>query len=201
MFLGQNEPLYSMVLMGMWTHAENFKEVYGDWQSRKARDMRFSGIFEEKPFEFDLWYTPAHYGDTEVDLAAVLKDQFEATKMMKVTVKSAEWATYKENWRNQVMPIFLLGWYPDYIDPDNYTAAFAGTAGSAGLVSSSLILNGMRCWPKRKPYQTLRNVKPSMQNYSKDGRKIFRRFLFSGALILVHPAQCGRRADFADLAV
>ena len=30
------------------------------------------------------------------------------------------------------MPVFLLGWYPDYIDPDNYTAAFAGTAGSAG---------------------------------------------------------------------
>ncbi|MBW1979961.1 MAG: peptide ABC transporter substrate-binding protein, partial [Deltaproteobacteria bacterium] len=24
-------------------------------------------------------------------------------------------------------------WYPDYIDPDNYTAAFAGTAGSRGL--------------------------------------------------------------------
>jgi peptide/nickel transport system substrate-binding protein len=31
------------------------------------------------------------------------------------------------------MPVWLLGWYPDYIDPDNYTAAFAGTAGSKGL--------------------------------------------------------------------
>ena len=30
------------------------------------------------------------------------------------------------------MPVYLLGWYPDYIDPDNYTAAFAGTAGSRG---------------------------------------------------------------------
>ncbi|HPC47249.1 MAG TPA: peptide ABC transporter substrate-binding protein, partial [Deltaproteobacteria bacterium] len=25
------------------------------------------------------------------------------------------------------------GWYPDYIDPDNYTAAFAGTEGSKGM--------------------------------------------------------------------
>jgi peptide/nickel transport system substrate-binding protein len=31
------------------------------------------------------------------------------------------------------MPTYLLGWYPDYIDPDNYTAAFAGTAGSKGI--------------------------------------------------------------------
>ena len=65
-------------------------------------------------------------------MAAVLKAQFEATGVMDVSVKSAEWATYKENWRNQLMPVYLLGWYPDYIDPDNYTAAFAGTAGSKG---------------------------------------------------------------------
>jgi len=52
---------------------------------------------------------------------------------MKVTIKSTEWATYKDQWRNKQMPVWLLGWYPDYIDPDNYTAAFAGTAGSKGM--------------------------------------------------------------------
>jgi len=31
------------------------------------------------------------------------------------------------------MASFLLGWYPDYVDPDNYTAAFAGTSGSKGM--------------------------------------------------------------------
>ena len=51
----------------------------------------------------------------------------------RVTLKSAEWAAYRDNWANKVMPLYLLGWYPDYIDPDNYTAAFAGTAGSAGI--------------------------------------------------------------------
>ena len=29
-FLGQNAPLYSMVPMGMWTHAESFKDSLGD---------------------------------------------------------------------------------------------------------------------------------------------------------------------------
>ncbi len=68
-----------------------------------------------------------------MDVAAVLKNQLEATGVMKVDVKSAEWATYRDNWKNKVMPAYLLGWYPDYIDPDNYTAAFAGTAGSKGI--------------------------------------------------------------------
>jgi len=133
-FLGQNAPLYSMVPMGMWSHIDAFKQALGDGNIAKARKLLASrGYSESKKFTFDLWYTPSHYGDTEVDMAAVLKDQLEATGMMKVNVKSAEWATYRDNWKNKVMPAYLLGWYPDYIDPDNYTAAFAGTAGSKGI--------------------------------------------------------------------
>ncbi|MBW2029827.1 MAG: peptide ABC transporter substrate-binding protein [Deltaproteobacteria bacterium] len=133
-FLGQNAPLYSMVPMGMWSHIDAFKEALGDGNVRKARQLLASrGYSESNKLTFDLWYTPSHYGDTEVDIAAVLKDQLEATRMMEVNVKSAEWAAYRDNWANKVMPIWLLGWYPDYIDPDNYTAAFAGTAGSRGL--------------------------------------------------------------------
>jgi len=133
-FLGQNAPLYSMVPMGMWSHIDAFKDAFGDGNIAKSRKLLASrGYSESKPFTFDLWYTPSHYGDTEVDVAAVLKDQLEATGMMKVNVKSAEWATYRDQWKNKQMPAYLLGWYPDYIDPDNYTAAFAGTAGSRGI--------------------------------------------------------------------
>lgn len=133
-FLGQNAPLYSMVPMGMWSHTDAFKEVHGDGNIAKTKKLLASrGYDENNKFKFDLWYTPSHYGDTEVDLAAVLAAQFKDTGVMEVDVKSAEWATYRDNWKNKAMPAFLLGWYPDYIDPDNYTAAFGGTAGSAGL--------------------------------------------------------------------
>ena len=132
-FLGQNEPLYSLVPMGMWTHEDNFLTAFGDGNIEKSRQLLAqAGFNENNKLKFDFWYTPSHYGDTEVDMAAVLKEQFEATGVMEVSVKSAEWSTYKENWGNQLMPVYLLGWYPDYIDPDNYTAAFAGTAGSRG---------------------------------------------------------------------
>lgn len=133
-FLGQNAPLYSMVPMGMFAHTDNFKTVYGDGNLDFARRvLKGKGYSEDNKLKFEFWYTPSHYGDTEVDMAAVLKQQFERTGLIDVTVKSAEWATYRDNWSNQLMPAFLLGWYPDYIDPDNYTSAFAGTAGSAGL--------------------------------------------------------------------
>lgn len=123
-----------MVPMGMWSHTDAFKEVHGDGNIAKTKKLLASrGYDENNKFKFDLWYTPSHYGDTEVDLAAVLAAQFKDTGVMEVDVKSAEWATYRDNWKNKAMPAFLLGWYPDYIDPDNYTAAFGGTAGSAGL--------------------------------------------------------------------
>ncbi|MGD8471962.1 MAG: ABC transporter substrate-binding protein [Desulfobacteraceae bacterium] len=133
-FLGQNAPLYSMVPMGMWSHTDAFKAKLGDGNIEKVKKLlKEAGYSESKPLSFDFWYTPSHYGDTEVDIAAVLKNQLEATGVMKVNVKSAEWAAYRDNWSNKVMPVWLLGWYPDYIDPDNYTSAFAGTAGSKGL--------------------------------------------------------------------
>jgi peptide/nickel transport system substrate-binding protein len=120
--------------MGMWSHTDSFKTAMGDGNVELAKKLLASkGFNENNKFTFDLWYTPSHYGDTEVDMAAVLKAQFEATGVMKVNVKSAEWASYKDNWKNKVMPVWLLGWYPDYIDPDNYTSAFAGTSGSIGM--------------------------------------------------------------------
>jgi peptide/nickel transport system substrate-binding protein len=132
-FLGQNSPLYSMVPKGMWTHTDAFKTKLGDGNIKLAKKLLASKGFNAKhKLTFDFWYTPSHYGDTEVDMAAVIKKQMEATGVMQVNVRSAEWATYKQNWHDKSMPVYLLGWYPDYIDPDNYTAAFAGTTGSAG---------------------------------------------------------------------
>ena len=72
--------------------------------SLRAWDTR-----KDKPFEFDLWYTPSHYGDTEVNMAEVLKAQLEKTPLVKVNIKSAEWATYKQQWDQKQMAVFPPG--------------------------------------------------------------------------------------------
>jgi len=133
-YLGQNSPLYSMVPNGMIYHSDDFKTVMGDGNVALAdKLLAQAGFSAAKPFQFDLWYTPSHYGDPEVNMAEVLKVQLEKSKAIKVTLQSAEWAAYKEKWKHKEMPVFFLGWYPDYLDPDNYTAAFAGTSGSIGM--------------------------------------------------------------------
>jgi peptide/nickel transport system substrate-binding protein len=133
-YLGQNAPLYSMIPMGMSFHTDDFKTAWGDGNVAAAEKLlKAAGYSKDKPFEFDLWYTPSHYGDPEVNMAEVLKAQLEKTPLVKATIKSAEWATYKQQWNNKQMPAFLLGWYPDYIDPDDYTSPFAQTEGSKGM--------------------------------------------------------------------
>jgi len=89
-----------------------------------------------KKYSLELWYnSDGHYGDTEADLAAVLQQSIESCGKVDVTLRSDIWTVYKQNWVAQRMPLFLLGWYPDYFDSDNYVSPFLSIAGAASLGS------------------------------------------------------------------
>ncbi len=124
-FKGTVEPLYSMVPRGMWSHIDAFKTKYGDANIDLARNLlQQAGYSEDNKLQIELWYTPTHYGDTEDELASVLKEQWEATGMIQVNIMSSEWAQYVDQLRNGQFMVSLLGWYPDYLDPDNYLTPF-----------------------------------------------------------------------------
>jgi len=126
-YLGTHSPLYSMVPMGMWSHIDAFAERDLD----TARSLlEGAGYSEDDPLVMDLWYPPEHYGPTEADVASVLKESLEETGMIEVTLQYAEWATYVDNFGAGIMPVFTLGWYPDYLDPDNYTWSWAHSSAS-----------------------------------------------------------------------
>jgi peptide/nickel transport system substrate-binding protein len=125
-FFGSMIPLYSLVPAGMWSHIDAFKELYGEGPNLAlARDLlRQAGYSENNKVKIELWYTPTHYGDTEADVATLIKRQLEATGIIEVTIKSTEWSTYVDNARNARMMLSLFGWYPDYIDPDDFLSPF-----------------------------------------------------------------------------
>ena len=71
-----------------------------------------------------LWYTPTHYGDASADeYAEIKRGTREARRSSRVTLKSSEWAQYSDVLGRQYNA-FQLGWFPDYVDIENYVVPF-----------------------------------------------------------------------------
>lgn len=125
-FEGRNIPAYHMVPSSYPYATEAFLDAFGTRDLQKAKDILTGlGYTAEKPFEFDLWYPPEHYGTTTADVMQVLKEQLEETGLMKVTLHSQNWAEYVNSFVAGELPLFMLGWFPDFVDPDTWLTPFA----------------------------------------------------------------------------
>jgi peptide/nickel transport system substrate-binding protein len=120
---GIKVPLYSMVPPGFLGYKASYEGTENVDEGKAL--LAGAGYTEDNPLVMDLWYSPTHYGDTEPDVATVLKQQWEASGVVQVSLQFLEWAAYRDAGRAGELPVSLLGWYPDYLDPDNYTNVFA----------------------------------------------------------------------------
>jgi peptide/nickel transport system substrate-binding protein len=57
----------------------------------------------------------------------------EKTGLITVNLHGADWPSYKKNRDAHSMPVFVYGWYPDYIDPDDYIQPFLDSVGVGWL--------------------------------------------------------------------
>jgi peptide/nickel transport system substrate-binding protein len=109
-FEGAGEPLYSMIPPGY-----------------PASQDDMSDISEElsEPVDIELWYPLNKYGDTEPEVAETIARSLTESGQFNVTTREADWAAeYSANLSNGTYAAYLLGWYPDYIDPDDYIEPF-----------------------------------------------------------------------------
>jgi peptide/nickel transport system substrate-binding protein len=119
-FSGLNTPIYTMVPQGL-PPANAAIDVFPKRDLEKAKELlKLAGYSEDNPLQLNLWYTPKHYGTTEADVAAVLKQAIEETGMVKITIQSLEWGAYTERMSQGGFDMFLLGWYPDYLEASNF---------------------------------------------------------------------------------
>ena len=89
-----------------------------------------------RKYQIDLWYnSDGHYGDTEDELATVLKNSIESCGKVTVNLKSEIWAAYRLDRNQGKLPFLLMGWYPDYTDADDYLSPFLTSSGSRGFGS------------------------------------------------------------------
>jgi peptide/nickel transport system substrate-binding protein len=119
-FEGTVDPLYSVVPAGMAYHDPSF-EIYGEANYTFTADcLDDFGYNAGNKLVVDLWYeSSGHYPSSESQ-ATVYKSDLEASGVITVNLHSADWATYRLQRNAGTMPVFIYGWYPDFIDPDNY---------------------------------------------------------------------------------
>jgi len=118
-FLGQAEPLYSIIPKGMMGNTDKFKELDKD-TAKAVSLLKEAGYSETNKLKVEMWYESSGHYPQSPDQAAVYKAQLERTGLIEVTLKGADWPSYRQNRNAEIMPVYVYGWYPDYVDPDDY---------------------------------------------------------------------------------
>jgi peptide/nickel transport system substrate-binding protein len=119
-------PLWSMVPAGLPGHSDAFKTLYGATPSKTKAKAALQKGGVTTPVAITLWWTPTHYGDASADEYAEIQRALNGSGLFKVTLKSAEWATYSKTLGTQY-GAFQLGWFPDFVDAEDYVLPFYGT--------------------------------------------------------------------------
>lgn len=131
-FLGQMVPLYSMIPAGMSYHEDAFK-TYGDANVAQATSLlQSAGYSASNPLKFTLTYPTGHYSSTD-GISSAIKQALEKTGMVQVTLASEPWANYKASTQSDQLQAYIYGWYPDFLDPFDYTQPFLPADGRGFL--------------------------------------------------------------------
>lgn len=122
---GKAEPVYSLIPTKFDGYKPVFQENYGDGNFDKAKELlEEAGYSQEKPAKIEIWYAA---NSTKRQLtASTLKASVEQKLegLMELELNSVEAATAFKNLDKGVYQTFILDWYGDFIDADNYIQPF-----------------------------------------------------------------------------
>ncbi len=125
-------PLYSYIPDGLTGHENTLKTSYGDGKGgpslEKAKKV-LSDAGVTTPVKLDIQYNADHYGASSSDEYAAIKSQLEQGGLFDVNLQQTEWTQYSKERvvtddSDGSYPVYQLGWFPDYSDPDNYLSPF-----------------------------------------------------------------------------
>jgi len=105
-------------------------KVLGDANYTYARSLLAElGYNETNKLEIELWYETSGHYPSSAEQAQLYKSQFEASGVITVRspLQGREWSEYRTKRNEGAMHVFVYGWYPDYIDPDNYAFLYWAT--------------------------------------------------------------------------
>jgi peptide/nickel transport system substrate-binding protein len=115
-----------MIPQGIAFATEPFKDVFGAAPDKAKAQQVLSAAGVKTPVTLNIDYTTDHYGPTSADEYNEIKRQLEATGLFKVNLQGTAWTTYNAQRVKDTYPIYQLGWFPDFVDGDNYLGPFLG---------------------------------------------------------------------------
>jgi peptide/nickel transport system substrate-binding protein len=125
---GTVDPLYSIVPPGYAGQVDAFQDTYGEPDPEAAAQiLEDAGI--ETPVKLTVGWTPTHYGPATEDEANEVERQLEDSGLFDVELKSTEWEQYQTIYKEGAYDLFILGWFPDYPDTDDYLSPFVVDGG------------------------------------------------------------------------
>ena len=125
---GTVAPALSIVPPGFGGQKDSFQEKYGEPNVDAAKKL-LDDAGVKTPVDLTLGYTPTHYGPNAVDEASELAAQLNDSGLFKVKTEDAEWEEYQTLYKEGAYDLFILGWYPDILDADNYLSPFVRDGG------------------------------------------------------------------------
>jgi peptide/nickel transport system substrate-binding protein len=123
-YKGTFQPAYSMIPDGVADATTPFKDKFGETPDKAKAQSTLQAAGVTTPVNLNIEYTTDHYGPTSDQEYNEIKRQLEATGLFKVSLQSTEYTTYNKERVADTYPIYQLGWFPDYVDGDNYLSPF-----------------------------------------------------------------------------
>ncbi len=111
---------------GMFAHADNLT-LYSYDLNKAKQYLQAAGYSTSNKLDITIYYNS---GNTVRETACLmLKSSLEETGMVTASVQALDWPTYLGALRGHKLPIYFLGWAPDYADPHNYVQPFLYSTG------------------------------------------------------------------------
>ncbi|MCK5671958.1 MAG: ABC transporter substrate-binding protein, partial [Spirochaetales bacterium] len=89
----------------------------------------FGGKVWENGFKLDLLFNTGN-AVREAGNKMLAENVMSLNPKFEINVRGVEWSAYVDNIRKSNMPIFFIGWAPDYPDPDNYVVPYMHSGGT-----------------------------------------------------------------------
>jgi peptide/nickel transport system substrate-binding protein len=160
-FQGQGQNLYTMIPIGMAYHKDVFQDL-GDPNYTRTQELLADYGFNNSTnkLTITLYYeTTGHYPQSP-QVAQVLKASIEASGVITVNLEGLEWPAMGSARNAGTMQAFIYGWYPDYIDPDDYIQPFLQTSGGTwlNLNYSNPVMDQLIGWARGNTTDSVRNT-------------------------------------------